>query len=442
MIKENDIIDVKIIDTGCNLEGIAKVDGVVLFVPYAIAGETVKVQVINTKQKAYICKVLEIIEPSEHRVEPRCPYFKKCGGCQVQHVSYPKQLALKTRLVDCALNNIGKLDVKVEPCVACDRPYEYRNKLAFPFNPISGKLGMFRNNSHNIVDIDDCSIQEPWASDLIKIVNTWVEKHNISVYDEEKNSGLLKHLVARCVNGQSLFTFVINGKTLPHSDDLVSQLSEKFDNFGLNININTKKSNAILTFDYKHIAGIKSIKCEENGIKYEITNASFLQVNNDIKSKIYDEVLKEIEGEIVIDAYSGAGLLSAMISRKAERVYGIEIVPDATKSADELCKTNGIKNLTNICGDTSVELPKITKGLKSFSLVLDPPRKGCDAKVIETILKTKPRKIVHVSCNPSTLARDLSGLKAMYDVQKITPYDMFPETCHVETLAVLKLKQF
>jgi len=440
MIKKNDVIDVRIIDTGCNLEGIAKVDGVVLFVPYAIVGEKLKVQVINTKQKAYICKVLEVIEPCEFRVEPKCPYFKKCGGCQVQHVLYGKQLELKAKLVENALKSIGKLDVKTAPCVACDKAYEYRNKLAFPFNPLSGKLGMFRNNSHNIVDIDSCSIQEPWASDLIKIVNEWVSEHKIGVYNEEQNSGLLKHLVARHVNGQYLFTIVVNGRALPYSDELIEKLSKKFHNLGLNININTKKSNAILTYEFKHIAGLKSIKCEENGITYEITNASFLQVNNDIKSKIYAQVLKEIEGEIVIDAYSGAGLLSAMISKKAERVFGIEIVPDAVKSADELCKSNGIKNLTNICGDTSVELPKITKNLNKFSLVLDPPRKGCDAKVIETILKTKPQKIVYVSCNPSTLARDLGMLKEVYNVEKVVPYDMFPETCHVETLAVLNLK--
>lgn len=441
MINKNDILDVDIIDMGCNLEGIAKVDGVVLFVPYAIVDERVKVQVINTKQRAYIAKVLQVLKPSPFRTTPKCPYFGKCGGCQTQHINYSEQLKLKTNMVDNAIKNIAKLDAAVSTCVPCDNEYAYRNKLAFPINPITKKVGMFRTNSHNIVDISNCEIQEKWASDLIEIINSYISTYDVSVFSETQNRGLLKHIVARSFNGQYLFTVVINGNNLPYANNLVEMLRSKFDSFGLNVNINTINNNVIMTNNFKHIYGLQKISCSEYGVNYEITNASFMQVNNNIKHKIYDAVLNEINGGIVVDAYSGAGLLSAIVSKKADKVFGIEIVKPAVDSANKLTLENNILNLKNICGDTAIELPNLVKQIgTNFSLILDPPRKGCDAKVLNTILKSKPQKIVYVSCNPSTLARDLGVLKDNYNILSITPFDMFPETCHVETLAVLRLR--
>lgn len=441
MIKKNDVFDVEIVDYGCNLEGIAKKDGVVLFVPNACVGECVTVQVINTKQKAYICKILEIKKPSEFRRGSKCEYYSKCGGCQAQHITYEKQLQLKHDLVFRAVEKIAKIDAVVSPCVESENQYYYRNKLALPINPLTKKVGMFRAGSHNIIDVNDCLIQEKWAKDLIKAVNEYIAESKISVFDEKENSGLIKHIVARHFGDQYLFTVVINGEKLPNHELLIEKLNEKFKNFGLNVNINKLANNVILSNNFKHIYGLKSIEINEFGINYNITNASFFQVNNDIKSKIYSTVLSEVGGEIVVDAYSGAGLMSAIVSRYAKQVFGIEIVPDAVKSADDLTKINGIKNLTNICGDTAVELPKLVKKIDGdFTLILDPPRKGCDKKVIETILKTKPNKIIYVSCNPSTLARDMGVLKEAYSVKSITPFDMFPQTCHVETLAVLQLK--
>lgn len=440
MISKNDILDVNVIDMGCNLEGVAKHDGVVLFVPGTIVGEFAKVQVINTKQKAYICKPLEITSTSEFREASRCQYFGKCGGCQAQHISYAKQLDMKTKLVQNAITNIAKLDTIVNNCVPCDNIYGYRNKLAFPINPVTKKVGMFRTNSHNIIDIDNCLIQESWAKELIDIINNFIEKTGVSVYSDETKEGLIKHIVARCFDEQYLFTVVVNGNNLPNVDILVDLLKQKFVNFGLNININTLKNNVIMSSNFKHIYGLTSIQCDEFGVKYQITNASFMQVNNNIKKKIYNAVIGEVGNGVVVDAYSGAGLLSAILAQRAKQVYGIEIVEDAVNSANNLAKQNGITNLKNICGDTAVELPKLTKALGDYTLVLDPPRKGCDERVLQSILKSKPSKIIYISCNPSTLARDLSVLKDCYGVAGITPYDMFPQTCHVETLAVLKLK--
>lgn len=442
MIKKNDILEVDIIDVGCNLEGIAKHDGVVLFVPYAMLGERVKVQIINTKQKAYICKLIEIVKPSEYRVAPKCKYFTKCGGCQTQCIKYEEQLRLKTELVKRAMENIAKIDVCVSPCVSSENAYYYRNKLAFPINPKTRKVGMYRPNSHKIVDIETCEIQEPWARDLIKIINEFLDKYDVSIYDEETKKGIIKHIVARHYEDKYLFTVVVNANLLPFADELISLLKEKFEFFGLNININKTHSNVILTQEFVNIYGFSDINISEFDINYSISNASFFQVNNYIKQKIYGSVLEKIENQVVIDAYSGAGLLSAMIAKKAKRVYGIEIISDAVKSADMLAIKNNITNLINICGDTAIELPKLVKKIDTdFTLILDPPRKGCDKRVIETILKSKPNKILYISCNPSTLARDIFGLKECYDVCSVTPFDMFPQTCHVETLAVLELKK-
>jgi 23S rRNA (uracil1939-C5)-methyltransferase len=307
-------------------------------------------------------------------------------------------------------------------------------------------VGMFRTASHSIVPIDNCYIQEEWCKDIIDIFNEYLKKSEVSIYDETTNKGLIRHLVVRRVNEGLLITIVVNGNDLKDSKMLVDMLKCKFVNFGLNININKTNSNIILTNDYKHIYGLQDIEVEEYGVKYSINNASFMQVNDYIKHKIYDEVLDEISpNDIVIDAYSGAGLLTAIMSQKCKFSYGIEIVKPAVDIANSLKVCNNITNMENICGDTTIELPKLVKRLKDkFIVVLDPPRKGCSKEVMETLARVKPEKIVYISCNPSTLARDLFNLNSFtdcYEIEKIKPFDMFPNTKHVETLAVLKLKK-
>jgi len=265
----------------------------------------------------------------------------------------------------------------------------------------------------------------------------------VSIYDETSNKGLIRHLVVRQANNKLLITIVVNGNSLPNSDYLVNKISTKFKDFGVNININKTNSNIILTNDYKHIYGLKDIEVEEYGIKYSINNASFMQVNDYIKHSIYDSVLEEItKDDIVIDAYSGAGLLTAIISKKCKTSYGIEIIKPAVNIANSLKICNNIPNMNNICGDTTVELPKLVKKIDGdFVVVLDPPRKGCTKAVMETLAKVAPNKIVYISCNPSTLARDLfnfNELNKSYQITKIQPFDMFPNTKHVETLVVME----
>ena len=445
MLRKNDIIDVKIIDMGCNMEGIAKHDGVVLFVPFAIVGEKVRVKVINTKQKAYVCKIIEVLEKSPYRTIPQCPYFEKCGGCQSQHIEYSKTLDFKREQVQNAITHIGKENIEVLPCILSEKDFRYRNKLAFPINPKTKKIGMYKSYSHDIVDIDDCLIQEDWVKEYISCIDQFIAKTNVSIYDEDNGKGVLRHIVGRHYGGIYLFTIVINGENLPKTEIMVDILKTKFDKFGLSFNINKEKSNVIMTHDFRHVYGFENIAIDEFGIKYSINNASFMQVNNDIKRKIYSAVLDEVSSDdIVIDAYSGAGLLTAICSKKCKYAYGIEIVKPAVESANNLMKDNNINNMKNFCGDSAKILPKLVKEIEGKkTVILDPPRKGCDKNVMEALALSRPEKIVYISCNPSTLARDIYNLKSVcpdYEVISITPYDMFPYTKHVETLAVLKLR--
>ncbi len=445
MIKKNDILDVDIIDMGYNMEGIAKHDGVVLFVPFAIVGEKVRVKVINTKQKAYICKIVELLKPSPNRISPVCPYFSKCGGCQCQHISYDYALQLKKDLVQNAITHIAKQNIIVSDTVASDKIYGYRNKLALPVDPVTKKVGMFKEYSHTVLPIMDCSIQEKWAKDYIDAINIFIAQNNISVYDETTGKGVLRHVVGRCYDEKYLFTIVINADKLDKVENLINILKEKFDDFGLNININRQKSNLIMTDKFVHIFGRENIDICENDISYSINNASFFQVNNYIKNQIYSRVFDNISNDIVIDAYSGAGLLTAMCAKKCKFAYGIEIVNEATVSADKLMKKNNIKNMQNICGDSALVLPKLLNSIKGdITLILDPPRKGCDERVIDAIVGTRPKKIIYISCNPSTLARDIYNLTTKcesFRLVSVTPFDMFPQTKHVETLAILECSE-
>lgn len=445
MIKKNDILEVEIIDMGCNMEGIAKHEGVVLFVPFAIVGERVRVRVINTKQRAYVCKVLDILKPSPYRIKPVCPYFSKCGGCQAQHIDYRYSLILKRDIVQQNISHIAKQNIVVADCVPSEKHFGYRNKLALPIDPVTRTVGMYKEYSHVVLPIVDCAIQESWAEKYISAINEFLAKTNCSVYDETTGKGVLRHIVGRHYAQKYLFTVVVNGDALPEIDVLVKLLRNSFDDFGLNININKQKTNLIMTDKFIHIFGRERIDICENGINYLINNASFFQVNNYIKSQIYKKVFDNIGKGVVVDAYSGAGLLTAMCSKKCKFSYGIEIVPEATKSADALAIANNIENMKNICGDSAVELPKLLNNInEECTLILDPPRKGCDIKVVEAIAKSRPNKIIYISCNPSTLARDIYNLHNMtsdYVLESVTPYDMFPMTKHVETVAVLKLNK-
>lgn len=440
-LKFNSIYTADVVDINTDGDGVCKIEGNVVFVSNALIGENVQIKIIEQKNAFAIGKVHELIKISPDRTEPFCPYFNECGGCSLQHLKYEKQLEFKKNQVANALKKIAKIDFPVSDCVS-STPFYYRNKIAFNISK-NGKVALKKRNSHENVEIDNCLITQTWVQDLINILNEYIEVSKIKIYDEHKNTGLLKNIVVRAVDDSLLITFAINGNTLPKTDLLIPLLKSKFEKFGVNININKMKNQIILSNQFQHIYGLQTLKCNDFDIEYEISSGSFMQVNDLIKNKIYKEVLDNIFfSDIVIDAYSGAGLLSAIISNKCKECHGIEIINQATKNAEKLKKLNNISNLFNHNGDCAEILPKLVRQFNNNDLVvvLDPPRKGCEKNVIDTLNKLESKKIIYISCNPQTLSRDLSLLTQFYKLKSIQPYDMFPQTQHVETVVILQKK--
>ncbi len=439
-MEKNSKFSATVQDVNDDGDGVVKINSEVVFVPYVWHNEEIEGTIINAKNKFAIGKCTKLITQNPNRVTPSCPYFLSCGGCQLQHINHPTQLQFKQQKVARLLQKIANTNALVNPTVSCNE-FRYRNKIALPINH-EGKIGMYRKNTHNILEIADCPITKEWVKPLISCVKEYMKKSGVGGYNELTKSGLLKHIVAREIDGDILITMVINGNELPNTHILIDLLKENFASFGLNININKLHNNVILTDNFAHIFGLTHLNANTNGIVYPVTNASFVQVNESVQNAIYFSILTHINPEeTVVNAYSGAGLLTALISKKAKQCFGIEIVKEASASANELAKNNSIANMKNICGDCTQELPKLLKqGLCNFSVVVDPPRKGLTPEVVNSFIKAKPNKIIYVSCNPSTLARDVKLIlqSGLYKIASVTPYDMFPQTAHVETLLVLE----
>ena len=446
-LKKNDEYEVEILELGINGEGVAKINGQVIFVPFSLPGEIVKILIINTKAKIAVGKVLEIVKPSPDRTQPVCPYFKKCGGCALEHLRYEKTLEFKQNLVYNNLKNIGKIETKVEACEPSS-PYEYRNKCALPVVDECGRtvIGMFRENSHKIVEIEKCAICGDYAKKIIKIFKKYIDLYKISGYNEENNSGILRHIVCRTLNDHIIITLVQTNGKIVGQDYLINALKEEFKSFSLWVNVNKKPTNVIFGDKFSLVYG-KNAETDICGLKISVNPASFLQINNDIRDKIYKKVEEMIDGEkVVIDVYSGAGVMTGITSKKSKVSYGLEIVSEATEDANNLAKINGISNMKNICGDATITLPKLIKDLngQETQIILDPPRKGCTKEVLEAVASANPTKIIYISCNSATLARDLRlllDLNDFYQIKLVQPYDMFPQTAHVETMVVLERRK-
>ena len=412
----------------------------VTFVDFALPDEVVDIEIVTDKSKFCTARLVEVVEPSVDRVSVLCPYFTKCGGCNLQHLQYNKQLEFKQNLVKETLLKVGGIDAEVLPCVSSSE-YGYRNKAVFP---LGKQIGMFECNSHNIIPIDNCLLMNYKINLALKLVKEWIQENNIKTFDFAQYKGLLKYLVVRSVGEQTLVCLVSTSSDVKHLDKLTEKLKE-LGKFGLYININNQHNSIILGRDYKHIAGIKSIKLNEFEISYNIDVASFLQVNNDIKTKMYTGVIDSIGGGVVIDAYAGAGLLSATLSKSASKVLSVEIVPQASEKARQLVKSNNITNMEVINGDCTKVIPNLIKKVQNenkgvkCSVVLDPAHAGCSPQVIDAV-KTADQ-IIYIACNPIALAKDLKVLQNTHKIVKIQPYDMFPQTKHIETLAILERRK-
>ena len=443
-LKKNDEIVVTIDRLGDGGEGIAVYDCIVVFVPFAKPGEKVKVHIINDKKSFLIAKIIEKYSESENKVEPPCPYFYKCGGCDIQHFSKKEQLDFKKEMVRNSLKKFAKIETNIFDVVESDKWFRYRNKFAFPVQEKNGeiKIGMFQKNSHNIIEIEDCLLQSEKTKTIIKLFKEYMLENKISAYNEQTKKGMIKHIVVRERGDEFILTVVVTDHKFDKFEPLIQKLKTQFLSFGITKNVNKLQNNVIFgNFDEK-VYGIQNLKMNDFDVDYEINNRSFLQVNDFIKNMIYQKIIDTIGNQKnIIDAYSGAGLLSSILARHCEKVYGVEIVKEATENANNLKNKNNLYNLENINGDCAEIIPKLAKELKGdFAVVVDPPRKGLDKSVVEAFLEAEPKQIVYLSCNPATLARDLFDLKEKYDIDFVQPYDMFPQTANVETLVSLKIK--
>ena len=458
---------------GSGGEGIIRHEGITFFVPACLTGEKIRFKVLKIKDKIGYGKIEEVLTPAEERVREKCAVFSRCGGCCLQHLAYEEQLKHKSRVVKDALRKIGGITADVPVAIKSDLPYAYRNKLQMPIGvDKDGEtvIGFYAERSHRIVPIEGCAIHPAWAEKLIALVKRYVSECVVKGYDEVNKTGLLRHIVAREIGGKFIFTLVSVQPDLPNLPYFIELLKKEFYEFTLYINVNDKETNVIFGDEFHLVYGNGKFEAEEQGIRYEAGPVTFLQVNENVRTKLYKDALKTVTGdgdEVVIDAYSGGGLLTAMIAKKAKRVYGIELEKEASKCADALKAKNSLQNMTNICGAVEEKLAGVLAKEKDekVRLILDPPRAGIARSVVKALLASGIEKLTLISCNPATLARDLGILTGRlienekgelvknpafgseeelfdgyYEIERIQPYDMFPQTKHVETLVCLARK--
>lgn len=447
-VAKNDVVEMNITGLSHEGHGVGRVHGFALFVPGALPREQVRVKVVKVKKQYGYGKLLEILAASPDRTEPACPVYGRCGGCQLQHLDYAAQLHWKRQQVIDALERIGGLSsVPVHPTIGMERPWQYRNKAQVPVGLQDGRVvtGFYAPRSHRIVPFQQCGIQHPVAEMVLRIVRQWAEQRRIAIYDEERHTGLLRHVVVRTgfATGEVMVILVTNGERLPHVRELTERLRQAVPGLASVVqNIQPERTNVILGARSNVLWGRDVIYDELDGVRFAISARSFYQVNPVQTEVLYAKALEyaDLSGrETVIDAYCGIGTISLFLARRAQRVYGVEVVPEAVEDARRNAALNGMDNVTFVAGEAETIIPQwAEEGMRADVIVVDPPRKGCDQRLLDAILTMAPRRLVYVSCNPATLARDLKYLAAHgYAVQEAQPVDMFPQTVHVECVTSL-----
>lgn len=435
-------MEVKIERLGMNGEGVFVVPegencGKVGFVSFALPNEIVEVDITKSKSSFCNAKLNKILKESDVRKTPECPYFTICGGCDLLHMNEQSQIAFKQNKVKETIAKIAKIDVKIDEVVHLNN-YNYRNKMVFPFGYKNGQitLGMYEKSSRNVVEIDKCLLASDGINQILGYSQEYFKKSNLSVYNNKTKRGVLKHLVVRQFEEDYLITLVVSKKI--DTSKYYDYLSKYFKNIGISIIIGDS-DDEILSGEYRYQHGLQALNLNEFGIGYNLDNRGFLQINNVIKEAAYNKILDNIQStDIVIDAYGGAGLLSSIIAKKCKKVVGIEINASASKSAQEMAKINNLHNTMFINADVKDVISEILDDNPNCVLVLDPTRSGCEDIVLDKILASNlPKKIIYLSCNVATLARDINKLNSYYDISSVIALDMFPNTKHVETLVVI-----
>ncbi|MED3574042.1 23S rRNA (uracil(1939)-C(5))-methyltransferase RlmD [Cytobacillus praedii] len=450
-VQKNDYIDVVFEDLTHEGAGVAKVDGYPLFVPNGLPGEKAKIKVIKANKGYGFGRLIETYEESPDRVEAPCPIYKECGGCQLQHLSYDGQLKAKEKQVRDVLTRIGKLEnVKVHPVLGMKDPWRYRNKAQVPVGEHEGGLigGFYQQRTHQIIDMKECIIQQEKNDEVVQAVKEICSRYGVQAYDEGRNKGDLRHIMARygLVTGEVMIVLVTRTKDLPNKNKIVEEIISRIQGVkSICQNVNSKKTNVIFGDETKVLWGEEVIYDFIGDTKFAISARSFYQVNPEQTKVLYEKALEyaDLNGEEnVIDAYCGIGTISLFLARKAKKVFGVEIVPEAIEDAKRNAELNGITNAEFAVGEAEIVIPKwYSEGNTADVLVVDPPRKGCDEGLLQTIIDMKPKKVVYVSCNPGTLARDLRILEdGGYQTVEVQPVDMFPMTMHVEAVTKLELQ--
>ena len=449
MLSKNKEYIVDIVDIGQGGVGIGKYEGFTVFVDGGLIQDKIKVKITKSKKNYAVGDMVEIIEKSPFRVARKCSEtLRQCGGCQIQELDYQKQLDIKTNEVKQVISRIGKLDdVIVHDTLGMEHPFRYRNKAQFPIQKKDNMpvIGFYKKKSHDLISTDECIIQHEVNDKIIKIIKTYIRAYNVSIYDEKTHKGLLRHVVTKVgfTTGEVMIVLVANGKKLPYLKELASVLKENIPGFKtLVVNVNTQKTNVILGKENIVAYGDGMIRDYIGELVFEISPLSFFQVNPLQTEVLYNKALEYAnlgENDTVFDIYCGIGTISLFLAQKAKKVYGIEIVEDAIKDAKRNAKINNMDNVEFYVGKAEEVVPKMYKeGKRANVVVVDPPRKGCDEKVLDTIVSMEPDRVVYVSCNPSTLARDLAYLNERgYKCHEIQPVDMFPHSVHVENVAWL-----
>ncbi|UOQ48960.1 23S rRNA (uracil(1939)-C(5))-methyltransferase RlmD [Gracilibacillus caseinilyticus] len=451
-VKKNQTIELHFEDITHEGDGVGKINGYPLFVPYGLPGETAEVKVIKVKKNFGFGRLVNVTSESEDRVDPPCNVYYKCGGCQLQHMSYQMQLDMKRKQVESALRKIGHIEgIPIHDTVGMEDPWRYRNKVQIPVGTNNGELitGFYRKRSHDIIDdMDRCIITDEVNDRMVEAVRSIADRLGIPAYDEEKNRGVLRHIMVRSgqETEQTMVVLVTRTEKVMGLDTLIDELTKNYPHIKSIIqNINPDRTNVILGKKTKVLWGEEYIYDEIGDIRFAISAKSFYQVNPTQTKKLYDKTLEyaDLKGhEIVIDAYCGIGTISLFLAKQAKKVYGVEVVSEAISDAKDNAKLNHIDNAEFFVGQAEKVMPWWqAQGLKPDVIVVDPPRKGCDQALLEAMLAMKPKRIVYVSCNPSTLARDLRVLEdGGYETKEVQPVDMFPQTTHVESVAQIDLK--
>ena len=456
-MQKNDELILKIEDMGVDGAGIGKADGMTFFVKDAVIGDVVRAKLMKLKKTYGYARLMELLEASPDRVEPKCPYYRQCGGCQIQALSYEKQLEFKERKVRNNLERIGGFsEIPMEPIVGMEESYHYRNKAQFPVGTDKdGHIvtGFYAGRTPTIIPNRDCALGLPVNREILDLVIDFMEKYHVSAYDEKTGKGLVRHVLIRCgfTSQEKMVCLIINGKSLPHSEKLVEALREIDGMTSISINCNTGRTNVILGRKTIVLWGQEYITDQIGEISYEISPVSFYQVNPVQTEKLYGLALEyaDLHGEETVwDLYCGIGTISLFLAQKAKQVYGVEIIPQAIENAKRNAVKNGIENAEFFVGKSEEVLPEFYEkeaaaGRKAHAdvIVVDPPRKGCDEKLLETIVKMAPDRVVYVSCDSATLARDLKILcENGYELKRARAVDQFCHTVHTESVCLMERK--